>query len=215
MGRIIRKEPLGAKTQEKIKEINADISTPKKIIPKEIYEAQKQAKRIIEEAERKAKQIISEAQAYKEEEGRRGYQEGFEKGKAEVTELLLKARQEYANLIQSAETDIVKLALRIAKKIIGREIKINPKTILDIVSQALTTVRQQKEIIIKVNPEDLEYLIKNKDRLLGLLGKAKDIDIRGDHSIKRGGCIIDTEIGIIDAQLDTQLNTIEKILLNK
>jgi hypothetical protein len=44
-------------------------------------------------------------------------------------------------------------------------------------------------------------------------GRAKDIDLRGDQSIKRGGCIIDTEIGTIDAQLETQLEQVTTILL--
>ncbi len=186
-----------------------------RIIEGEIYDARLRAKQILDEAQAEAEEIRTAAEQFRKEEGERGYQEGYQAGLAQVTEIILRAREEYARLLHGAETEMVKLAIKVARKIIGRELKVNPRTILDVVSQAITAVRQQNEIIIRVNPGDLEVLVKSKERLIGLLGRAKDLDIRGDPAVRRGGCVIESEIGQIDAQLDIQLAVVEKILLKQ
>jgi type III secretion protein L len=186
-----------------------------RVIEGEIYDARLRAKQIIEDAMAEAEKIRASAEEYRKEQGEKGFEKGYQDGLAQATEILLRAREEYARLLHGAEAQMVKLAIKVARKIIGREFKVNPRTILDVVSQAISAVRQQSEIIIRVNPSDLEVLVKNKEKLIGVLGRAKDLDIRGDKSVKRGGCVIDSEIGTIDAQLDTQLAMIEKILLKQ
>ncbi len=194
-------------------DIEKVLSGKGKIIDGAMYSAAEKARSLLEAAESEAARIKREAEEEKEEERKRGYEEGYEAGKSEVTSIMLEARREYGKLLEKGKSDIIKLSMRVAKKIIGYELKMNPRTILKIVTQAVGAVRQQQEIIVRVHPGELEYLIGKEKQLMGMLGRAKSLSFRGDENIPRGGCIIDTEIGQIDAKLNTQLKTIQEFLL--
>jgi len=86
---------------------------------------------------------------------------------------------------------------------------------LEIIHKAIESLKYQKEIRIRVNPDDLGFLKENKMQLYTMLGESKEIEIVEDALVGRGGCIIDTEIGTIDARLETQLRVIEKLFARK
>ncbi len=188
---------------------------PERIIDSEVYDARGRASQIIAEAERDANAIRARAKqeyhAAMEEARRRGYEEGAE----QATRLLVEARELRDKLVRETEPQLIKLALRVAEKIVGHELDHNQDEIAHIVGSALETVRQQRDINVRVHPTDLKNLEIAKPQLIARLGRAKDIDLRGDPSIKRGGCVIETEIGTIDAQLETQLEQITQILLGR
>jgi type III secretion protein L len=182
-------------------------------IDSEVYDARSQAARIIQEAEHEAQELKARAQQEYQRALEEGRRQGYEAGTNEAAQLLAEARALREKLIRETEPQLIKLALKVAEKIIGHELDHNKDEIAQIVGNALETVRQQRDIIIRVHPTDLKNLEQAKAQLIARLGRAKDIDLRGDQSIKRGGCIIDTEIGTIDAQLETQLEQITNILL--
>jgi len=182
-------------------------------IDSEVYDARSQAAKIIQEAEREAQELRSRAQQDFQRSLDEGRKQGYEAGTVEAAQLLAEARALREKLIRETEPQLIKLALKVAEKIIGHELDHNKDEIAQIVGNALETVRQQRDIIVRVHPTDLKNLEAAKPQLIARLGRAKDIDLRGDQGIKRGGCIIDTEIGTIDAQLETQLEQITNILL--
>jgi type III secretion protein L len=182
-------------------------------IESEVFDARSQAARIIAEAERDAAELRARAQQDFQRAMEDGRRQGYESGINEAAQLLAEARALREKLIRETEPQLIKLALKVAVKIIGHELEHNKDEIAQIVGNALDTVRQQRDIIVRVHPDDLKNLEAAKPQLIARLGRAKDIDLRGDRNIKRGGCIIDTEIGTIDAQLDTQLEQITSILL--
>lgn len=152
-----------------------------------------------------------------------GYQKGFEEGQRTEKEKLdgaLNALQrifeEFALLRQSlyneAEMAIVKLSLSIARKLLDREIAVNPDSVLSVARCALRKVVDPTKIKIRINPSDIKTVENHKDDILGQLGKNSAIRIESDGTIQRGGCIIETSFGDIDAQIDQQYQVIEKAL---
>jgi type III secretion protein L len=182
-------------------------------IDSEVFDARSQAARIIQEAEREAQELRMRAQQEFRGALDDGRRQGYEQGAQEAVHLLAEARALREKLVRETEPALIKIALKVAEKIIGHQLDSNKDEIAQIVGNALETVRQQRDIIVKVHPTDLKNLDAAKPHLIARLGRAKDIELRGDPSIKRGGCIIDTEIGTIDAQLETQLEQITNILL--
>ena len=86
---------------------------------------------------------------------------------------------------------------------------------VDIIRQALTEkARQRREIFLRVHPEDMKYVREHKAELLEVLSRAKEIGLREDPDVARHGVVIETDAGIIDAQLETQLAVFERILMN-
>lgn len=182
------------------------------VIKGEIYTATSKAREILQKAQNEAEEIIRKAHEAKEREKQDGYQAGYQEGLAQVTELLAKARVEYEQILKNASKDVLNLAFKIAEKIVGKHLEIDKTIIMDIVYQALQTVRQSKQITLRVNPEDAKVLKANKDAFLEKLGHGREIDVVEDKKVERGGCIIESEIGIVEAQLQTQLERLKKVL---
>jgi flagellar assembly protein FliH len=150
-----------------------------------------------------------------------GYQKGFQDGlKSErqkidqaiitlhrIFEEVSQLRQKLCN---EAETAIVSLSLAIARKLLQREIEINPNSILSIVRSALKNVVDSANVKIKANPSDIETIENHKGEFLELLGKDSGIKIESDGTIQAGGCLIETRFGDIDARLDEQYKLIER-----
>jgi len=184
-----------------------------RVMSRGTLDAQNEAAQIREKAMQEAQQIRDEAEAYRQRHKEEGFQEGIELGKAEMTEAILRMNRENEARYRHFEYDLVKLSMTIAEKIIGEQLTIAPNTITDIVAKALLNVRHQKEIFIRVNPDDFDTISNQKYMLLEQLSRANDIDIRPDPEIAQGGCLIESETGTVDASLEKQLAAIERLLL--
>ena len=119
----------------------------------------------------------------------------------------------YQQIEAQAIPQLKELALTIARKILGRELEFSPEAVVDIVKQALSEkARQRREIFLRINPQDMQAIREHKADLLEVLSRAKEIGIREDPDVQRHGVIIETDAGIIDAQLETQLAVFERVL---
>ena len=182
------------------------------VIKRDVYDASTEAERILAEAQEEGQEIVARAEREATRIREKAREDGRVEARAEANALLVKARIERERLLGETEPQLVALARGVAEKIIGRELEVRDDTIVAIVRQAIQTVRQQREIIVRVNPQDLEALQKGKHEIIAVLARAKDVDLRGDPSISRGGCVVESELGTIDAELETQLDVIERLL---
>ena len=185
---------------------------PRKRIRKDVVEAKQEARRIIEDAEQQANRIRDEAEQEREQLRQQGYDEGYQEGVGRYTEQTTKALLEIDQLKVALEPEYIKLVTACVEKIVGEELKLHPDSIIGIVRNALKAATQQREINVRVNPADAEMLRKNQRRLLDVLARANSIEIREDDSVGRGGCIVVTELGTIDASLERQLAAIQAAL---
>ncbi len=189
------------------------IGRPRKpIIEKEVVEADHEARRIVAEAERQASAILEEAEAQAAQLRQQGYDEGYQEGLGQHTEQTTRALLEVERLKGAIEPEYVRLVTACVRRIVGEELKQHPESIVNIVRAALRDATQQREINVRVHPADAEALRRNQRRLLDVLARAGTIEIREDDSVSRGGCIVITELGTIDASLDRQIAAIEAAL---
>lgn len=105
--------------------------------------------------------------------------------------------------------NILPLALKAAKKIVGEELKLHPDRIVDIVLNSLKPVTQHKKIIIYVNKVDLAMLEENREKLKQAFERLESLSVQERSDIEPGGCMIETEAGIINAQLENQWRALE------
>ena len=113
-------------------------------------------------------------------------------------------------LCQNAEKCSVELALAVAEKIVGKEINKDQKVVLNIVKEALKKVIVFEKINIRVNPDDLQLINDNAALFQNYTDNKKDFSFESDPSISRGGCIIETDSGIIDARIEKQLQMVNE-----
>ncbi|MHB2018836.1 MAG: FliH/SctL family protein [Candidatus Xenobia bacterium] len=150
-------------------------------------------------------------------------EDGFERGKAEGAKAgmeefrglmneaksmmtqLLNAREE---IFKSATGEIARLALRVAEKVIGHAANVDEEIVLHTIKQALERVKARETITVRVNPVDVEFVRMNKDQFERMVEGLKSFDVTGDPKVDRGGCIIETNLGNVDARIQTQMMVI-------
>lgn len=186
------------------------ISPDTKIIPAEEFSTLVSAEEVLEsvkkDAERYKITVASDCEQLKEQAQKEGFEEGFAKWSEKLAEL----ENEVIKVRGELEKVLIPVALKAAKKIVGREIELNPDTIVDIVSNSLKAVAQHKKITIYVSKKDYEILENNRQRLKLLFESIESLSIRERADISPGGCIIETEGGIINAQIDHIWNSLER-----
>lgn len=188
------------------------------IIRSDVIEARSEGQAIRERAEAEAVDIREQAQKDAEELKAKardqGYREGCDKGAAELSQAVAQSSRRLAQIEEQAIAQLRDLAMTIARKILGCELEARPEVVVDIIKQALSDkARQRRELVLRVNSEDLAVVREHRSELLEVLSRAKEIAIREDPDVARFGVVIETDAGIIDAQLETQLAVFERMLL--
>ncbi|MEZ5403581.1 MAG: type III secretion system stator protein SctL [Bryobacteraceae bacterium] len=186
-----------------------------RILKQEQVEASGEAASVVEQARREAAAIVeaakSEADRTAAAARERGYAEGLAQWNAAVQDVLA-ARERF---VTSCEPEIAKIAVKVAGKILGEELRSDPLLINRIVGEALRGVRAERSITIAVHPAAVETVRGRTDALEAQAGGECHIRVVGRDSVGEGGCLIETELGTIDARLDVQLRCLEQVLLRE
>ena len=188
-----------------------------------------QAQTIIAESKQKAAELeadIKQRVTQTEREAyERGYSEGHEKGysdgRAEVQRLveslhsiISKAIEKRNEIIQEAETQIINLVLLIVKKVIKVISENQKNVVINNVVQALRKLKSRGDVVIRVNLSDLELTSEHVKDFMKMVENVKSVTVLEDSSVDRGGCIIETDFGQIDARISSQLHEIEERILD-
>jgi type III secretion protein L len=197
-----------------IKRVAANTTLGGSITKKQIVDARAEARRIIADAQEDAAAIRTSAETFARESYETAYREGCEASLLEWNTLLLEAREDRDQALAGVERDLLRLAIKIAEKILGREIKRDRAAVVDIVATALRQARRNEMITIRVNPADLPVIEEQRQRL-DRAGREKYMDLVPDPRVASGGCVIESESGAIDAQLETQFRVLERALLKR
>ncbi|HEY0707379.1 MAG TPA: FliH/SctL family protein [Polyangia bacterium] len=190
------------------------------VLPKVVLAAKEEAAQILAAAGEEADFLAARAVEAAEQERQRGYEEGLARGREEAmatfTEILVRARQEAEEMRLATRDSAIPLARRMAERIVGRALELHPSLIADIASQALAASRARSgPVVLRVHPEALAHLETQRARLVARLPAAVDLKVVGDEKVAPGGCIIETAIARLDAQLGHQLDALEKALQDR
>jgi flagellar assembly protein FliH len=190
--------------------------------------AEDEAARIIAEAREKAAVIENDARAAFEGERKaaedegfaQGRERGFTEGRAEVERLIERARtilertqDKRAEILAETEQQIIDLVLLISRKVIKVISDSQRNIIISNVVQALRKVKGRGNVIIRVNMADIKLTTEHMKDFVKLVEGAKSIQIVEDSKIDRGGCVVETEFGEIDARISSQLAELETKIL--
>jgi type III secretion protein L len=194
------------------------IAPKTKIIPQDAISTMLEAQDVLREvkidAENYRLEVAKECEILKEQAQREGFEAGFKKW----TEHVAKVEEEIIKVRGELEKFLVPVALKAAKKIVGREMELSENTIVDIVANSLKAVSQHKKITIFVNRKNLETLERSRSKLKEIFEDLEVLSIRERDDIAPGGCVILTEGGIINAQFENLWRVLEnalEILLKK
>jgi flagellar assembly protein FliH len=164
------------------------------------------------------KMVLLEKEAY-EKGFAQGEKDGFELGETKankVTEnienLLDDMTRLKSRLVKRYEKDILETIFAIAKKVIHTHMQMEETAVRDTILEALKLTTEKRDIILKINPEDFEFVEKLRPELFSRHMNVKSIAITSDPTITRGGCLLETPSGDVDASIETQLDSLHQSL---
>jgi type III secretion protein L len=186
-----------------------------KVIPGSEIQTLVEAKEVLEEVQKEAEQYRIAVATDSEQLKEIAQKEGFEAGFQAWTEQIAKLEDEIKKVRTDMEKFIVPVAIAAAKKIVGQLLETSENTIVDIVANTLKSVAQHKKVTIYVNKKHLDAMEASRPRLKQLFEDLESLSIRERADIEPGSCVIETEAGIINAQLDNQWLILENAFNNR
>jgi flagellar assembly protein FliH len=128
-------------------------------------------------------------------------------------EVLSRLQPELERFRSSAEKQVVKLALAIAERIVKREVATDNELVVRQIGEAVKRIVGIERMKIRVNPKDEALVREYRTSILASTDAVRELAIEADETIARGGCIIESDSGNVDALLVTQIERIEVALL--
>lgn len=191
-----------------------------------VEQARKEAITILEEARAEAARITEEARSLMEAEknkvlteaGENGYREGLIKAGEEAEALRREYREKEAELesyyrqqIEEMEPKLVDAITDIYQHIFDVELSNHKEILLNLLRSALKGAGG-RDFLIHVSREDYIYISENRTKLLEVLPSRCELDVVEDQSLAVNECLIETEGGMIDCGLDTQMTELKQKL---
>jgi type III secretion protein L len=171
------------------------------------------AEELLDTAQKEGERMAVAAEEIYQKRHEEGYQDGILAGKLEYSAKILETVMSSVEYLESLETSIVRIVGEVTRKLIGEMDR--EEVIVRLVRQALNSVRSERKVLIRVAPHDeaavrraLAVLLQQRDG-----GAAGFLDILPDPELPPGSCILESEMGVIEASLETQLKNMEKTLL--
>lgn len=116
-----------------------------------------------------------------------------------------------AQMIHQTERQMVQLALAVARRIVHREVTLDPDLLIAMARVAMERLGETAQVKVRLHPDD--YEAAGAARVAQLAGS--NVMILADAHLSRGGCRIESDMGILDAGVDAQLQEIARALLGE
>lgn len=174
----------------------------------------REAQAIVAEARAQAQAIIDTAQAAHEAERQRGYRDGQEQARLEQAEQMMENVSRTIDYFSQVEGRMVELVMQAVQKIVS-DFDDNERVLIT-VRNVLAVVRNQKQMTLRLNPQQVEMVKARIAELLAAYPGVGYLDIVPDGRLQPDACILESEIGLVEASLEGQLqalrNAFQKVL---
>ncbi|MDB6020531.1 MAG: hypothetical protein JWQ04_388 [Pedosphaera sp.] len=149
--------------------------------------------------------------------GEKALSEQLLKQRAELHELfqglLASLRQAVPQVIRDTENLMVSLALEVAQKLVG-DMPISVPMVESAVRDALARVEESAQLTIRLHPADLELLQNAQSSVLSSGDDSSEFRFLASPEVTRGGCMVQTRFGTVDARRETKFDLLKASLLS-
>ena len=172
-----------------------------------------EANALLDAAREKAADMERAALEAYEEKRQEGYQDGLEEGKLEHAEKMMETIISSVEFIEGIEGTLVNVVNQSIRKIIGD--MGDKERIVAIVRNALNVVRGQQKVTVRVAPADEAAVLEAMAGMTASSSASSFMTVIADARLERDSCIIESELGVVDASLSTQLKALENAFKSK
>ena len=194
----------------------------------EIYRQLEEARAELEQARNEADRLITEAKgqiedmraAAYEEAKASGYQDGYDRGMAEAQAMkdecdarMAQLEREYQQMVEELEPAFVETLTDVYEHIFKVDLSAYEGLVTNLVTDTMLKAGNASNYIVHVSKEDYPQVIKKKDKILEGTGTlAERLEIISDMTLSPSGCMIETENGVYDCSLGTELEELGRKL---
>ena len=182
-----------------------------------VANAKAEAERILENAHNEEQRIFDKSQ---KDGFDKGHEEGYQTGNAEADRLVERlhkiidsVQDKRQDILDNTEQQIVDLVLLMTRKVVKIMSENQKSVIMANVVQALKKVKGRGDVTLRVNLADIKLTTDHVKDFINQVENIKNISIVEDSSVDRGGCIVETDFGAIDARIASQLSELETKIL--
>ena len=188
-----------------------------------IAAAQEEAQRSIEDANAQAEEILNAAQLNadamrnlaRQDGEKEGYNEGTQRAALELQESqnnmnaeLQRMENEYVQKQIEMEREIVEMCLPVFEHVFAAELSGKKDVLYHLLDHCIMKIERTGQMQIKVSDANAEFLKGKKEEIQGKVGAEVGLDIIADPLLNDSQCIIETDGGIFDCSIDTELDNL-------
>ena len=189
-----------------------------------VTKAKEGVKELLKDALDKAKRQSLEIRAHAKKEGHdEGYNDGFKKGEEAAKEefspfletiqgLIADLTVFRKNMYDKGEREMIEMVVGLAKKVIHFEFSTRDDAVQEMIRLAVQSVLDRESMVIKINPADKGYAESFRPELHHLFSEIKNITFEAHSGVERGGCVVETNFGVVDARMDKLGEQMDRIL---
>jgi flagellar assembly protein FliH len=170
----------------------------------------------LEGAARQARELVAAAEAEADRIRSDAFAAGHADGRAEALAQLAPVAEAFGSALDSLreleastadriERPAVELAVAMAERVVAGTIAAEPARLLDIVRGALRTIVEREHVTVLVHPDDLDLMRSGIADVVGSLGGIEHVEVQEERRVGRGGAILRTSFGEVDARVGTKL----------
>lgn len=174
------------------------------------YRLSRSAQALLAEAREDAAALRGSAEAELEAQRRRGYEEGTAQARTEAAALMLETVSRAVDALVDSEDRIIALVGDGVRQVLGEldDLELTRR----LARRALAVVRTQKQARLRVSP-DLETRVRERiAEITAGFPSVGFLEVVADPRLAAGGCVLETELGVVDAGVETQMAALEQAL---
>lgn len=190
---------------------NVRLAPDQKVIRARDYQAYLDAEALLAAARAEADRIVAAAREEFTAQQQLGYQQGLIEGRMEMAERMIDSVSRSVDYFSTMEGQIVEIVMKALRKILG-EMDLRDRTV-STVRNALSLARHQSKVHVRVHPTEVQVVQERIQEITRPYPGVQFLDVVADARLDPGGCILESDVGVVDASIEVQLKAIEKSLV--
>lgn len=194
-----------------LKKQTFEVSTSSALVKGEEAAVVAKAEEIVSAAQTEAAKIADDARLAYEAEKKRGYEEGLAEGRSQILMQKLDLLDESVAFMERTEKKMSEIVMKALKKCVA-EIG-DQELVVQIVKKSMQTIiRNQNQVTIRVAPEMVAVVKQRAEEIMAEFHSVNFLDVKEDPRLAGAACVVETDVGIVEASVEGQLAAIERAL---
>lgn len=197
---------------------HVDFGFDKKIIHSQDFQLKTEADDVLKKAlldadkiKKRAKQIYLDVEKRVRESEAKGYEDGRQEGLQALTEMALNLQKKNQEVLAKLEKQALELVFEMGRKVIGESFVASNEALLGMIRQALQAV-MGNQLVVLVHPLDYQRIQAEQKNLMTALHGSQTLILKPAETVQPNSCLIESEMGTLEANLEKQLLAIKNAL---